>query len=461
MKTIVDITDNRKLTTNNYQLSIVNYQLVNGGELSYNLNGMNGTTKEFQITDHLGNVRTVLTFKMTDSTTSMSSYDYKPFGDTLWTSAGSENRLGYIGRERDYENNYFSFGARNYDSETGRFLSVDPFFEAFPNQTPYHYAYNSPIQWKDPSGLAPVEEKKERVQWTEIQNRDIGGMDEISKMLHDIVDNSGRNKIGYYNVMTGGFENNANESMDAWDMHAALQQFFMQFSRLAGGGSSGGGSVGGSSGGSRRTSGDVSENGIITISIYGIGYTINYDDEKLKQAGITPEQIQEMFENAFGAIANAPGGYDMLDAVGGFTIDISYTGYELAERTSPTPDTKDENGKPWLGGIYIRKNRNTGSYGGTFRDGTKGWMYIAFEYFTGNVPYVSAYKFWVYEPTLFGSFYSQRGPFQPDLGLILAHEFYHAWQDYNKYPANDQDAWEFGITVWLINHHPNYKYMKW
>ncbi|MFH1051206.1 MAG: RHS repeat-associated core domain-containing protein [bacterium] len=109
-------------------------------------------------------MRTVLTLKLTDSTTSMSCYDYKPFGDTLWTSAGSENRLGYIGRERDYENNYFAFGARNYDSETGRFLSVDPFFEAFPNHTPYHYAYNSPIQWRDPSGLATQDEKDEVVQ---------------------------------------------------------------------------------------------------------------------------------------------------------------------------------------------------------------------------------------------------------------------------------------------------------
>ncbi len=93
-----------------------------------NLNGMNGTTKDFQITDLLGNVRTVLTFKMTDSTTSMSSYDYKQFGDTLNTTSGKELRLGFIGRERDYENNYFAFGARNYDSETGRFLSVDQLF---------------------------------------------------------------------------------------------------------------------------------------------------------------------------------------------------------------------------------------------------------------------------------------------------------------------------------------------
>jgi len=98
-----------------------------------------------------------------NSLVNMTSYDYKPFGDTLNTTSGKELRLGFIGRERDNENNYFSFGARNYDSETGRFLSVDPLFEAFSSVTPYHYAYNSPVQFKDPSGLAPEEEKNEVV----------------------------------------------------------------------------------------------------------------------------------------------------------------------------------------------------------------------------------------------------------------------------------------------------------
>ena len=50
-------------------------------------------------------------------------------------------------------------GARIYDPEIGRFLSADPLFEAFPNQSPYSYALNNPISFKDPSGLAPEKEK--------------------------------------------------------------------------------------------------------------------------------------------------------------------------------------------------------------------------------------------------------------------------------------------------------------
>jgi RHS repeat-associated protein len=70
---------------------------------------------------------------------------------------------GYYSVGKDFENNYFSLGARNYDPETGRFLSCDPLFEKFDKFTPYHYAYNSPVQFKDPSGLSAEDEKGEKV----------------------------------------------------------------------------------------------------------------------------------------------------------------------------------------------------------------------------------------------------------------------------------------------------------
>jgi len=46
-----------------------------------------------------------------------------------------------------------------YSAEFGRFLSVDPLFEAMPRHTPYHYSFNSPLVWSDPSGLMPENEK--------------------------------------------------------------------------------------------------------------------------------------------------------------------------------------------------------------------------------------------------------------------------------------------------------------
>ncbi|MER3328377.1 MAG: RHS repeat-associated core domain-containing protein, partial [Candidatus Kapaibacterium sp.] len=55
-------------------------------------------------------------------------------------------------------------GARLYNSETGRFMSVDPLMEIFTGHSPYHYSYNNPVMFSDPSGLAPEGEKNNSVQ---------------------------------------------------------------------------------------------------------------------------------------------------------------------------------------------------------------------------------------------------------------------------------------------------------
>ena len=231
--------------------------LTNGGELSYNLASTRGLTKDFQITDYIGNVRTLVSLDITSNTFSVSSYDYKPFGDTLNTSTGSENRLGFIGRERDYENSYFSFGARNYDSETGRFLSVDPLFEAFMNITPYNYAYNSPVQFKDPSGLAPEDEKKEKVQYSEVMGYNVGRMEEIYRVGQ------------YYNILTNDFTDDVNESMDAWDLWEEIVSMNTRDDSEGGSGGSGSG----------RTSGDGAYNGEKSTIIDETGKVIKVIDD--------------------------------------------------------------------------------------------------------------------------------------------------------------------------------------
>jgi hypothetical protein len=62
-------------------------------------------------------------------------------------------------------------GVRMYSPQTGRFLSVDPLFELMPGQNPYHYAFNSPLIWRDPSGMKPEKEKNgEKLQGWEFSN---------------------------------------------------------------------------------------------------------------------------------------------------------------------------------------------------------------------------------------------------------------------------------------------------
>ena len=82
-------------------------------------------------------------------------HDYHPFGKTMRSYSLNENeRFLFTGKERDSEINYDYFGARYYDSDVGRFLSVDPLADAPANvgTSPYAYVWNNPLKFIDPDG---------------------------------------------------------------------------------------------------------------------------------------------------------------------------------------------------------------------------------------------------------------------------------------------------------------------
>lgn len=116
-------------------------------------------TKEFYISDNNGTARAVVSYKA--SQTGVRTYDYGPFGETL---NGGDNRIGYGGKQLDAESSLYAMGARMYNAETGRFTQPDPLLEMFPSQSPYSFAFNNPINFSDPSGMAPIKEKGDKVQ---------------------------------------------------------------------------------------------------------------------------------------------------------------------------------------------------------------------------------------------------------------------------------------------------------
>jgi len=74
----------------------------------------------------------------------------EPYGSTLedvGTSAALRNDYTFTGKERD-ERLYY-FGARYYDPQTARFVSVDP---VPTNVSSYSYAANNPLKYIDPTG---------------------------------------------------------------------------------------------------------------------------------------------------------------------------------------------------------------------------------------------------------------------------------------------------------------------
>ncbi len=88
--------------------------------------------------------------------------DYYPFGSSLptrsWSDASRAYRYGFNGKEKDSEgmgggSSTYDYGFRIYNSNLGRFLSVDPLLKEYPWYTTYQFAGNKPIWALDLDGL--------------------------------------------------------------------------------------------------------------------------------------------------------------------------------------------------------------------------------------------------------------------------------------------------------------------
>jgi RHS repeat-associated protein len=83
---------------------------------------------------------------------------FLPFGSTRGTAPTSwPGDRGYVGGTPDQATQLENLGAREYNPANGRFLSLDPAFEAaYPNAMGgYDYAANNPVTDDDASGLIP------------------------------------------------------------------------------------------------------------------------------------------------------------------------------------------------------------------------------------------------------------------------------------------------------------------
>jgi RHS repeat-associated protein len=105
--------------------------------------------KDYEISDHLGNVRVVLSDARNSVglTSVTAAYDYFPFGMIMpGRKVDNGYRYGYNGKEKESElEGDFDFGSRIYDSRIARWLSLDKKHKDYPDQSPYHFTGNNPI----------------------------------------------------------------------------------------------------------------------------------------------------------------------------------------------------------------------------------------------------------------------------------------------------------------------------
>ncbi|MCA9582190.1 MAG: RHS repeat-associated core domain-containing protein, partial [Myxococcales bacterium] len=103
------------------------------------------------IADHLGSVRLII-----DVTTGMVAHrmDYDAWGNVTYEAGDSSlHPFGFAGGIYDRGTGLVRFGARDYDSVTGRWTGKDPIkFSGGMNF--YSYVGNEPVLRRDPSGLA-------------------------------------------------------------------------------------------------------------------------------------------------------------------------------------------------------------------------------------------------------------------------------------------------------------------
>ncbi|AUC16620.1 hypothetical protein BTO06_16345 [Tenacibaculum sp. SZ-18] len=126
----------------------------------------------YQYKDHLGNIRLSYTDVngdgvITASTEIIEEKNYYPFGlqhkgynsDYSGIGNSTAEKFSFGGKELNQELGleWHDFGARNYDASLGRWMNIDPLAEQMRRHSPYNYAFNNPIYFIDPDGMAPMD----------------------------------------------------------------------------------------------------------------------------------------------------------------------------------------------------------------------------------------------------------------------------------------------------------------
>ena len=142
--------------------------------------------RQFELTDHLGNVNAVVSDRKQYNGTPLhiSWNDYYPFGYPINSRSGNiaGYRYGFNGQEKDDEvygdGKSMNFEFRMYDARLGRWWGVDPLQMKYPDLSPYSFVANNPILFIDMNGK---EIWVGNIQYQPPQKRDAAYVEAMSK----------------------------------------------------------------------------------------------------------------------------------------------------------------------------------------------------------------------------------------------------------------------------------------